>query len=105
METYFCNTRAAQDHPGARLLPKNHDDLVPCLHQFGIGQHTAAARKVLKSRPDQNQVIAGNSAAPSLADAATLTTPYSVSLSATLTMEQETHAQLRVFLTTPPRRQ
>ena len=86
METYFCNTRAAQDHPGARLLPKNRDDLVLGLHHFGLVQHTSAAQKVLKSRPDQNQVIAGNSATPSLADAVTLTTPYSVSRSATLTM-------------------
>ena len=50
------------------------------LHQFGLGRHTSASRKVLKACTDQLQVITGGCSAPSLAEAATLTAPYGVSL-------------------------
>ena len=71
---------------GFRL--EHRDDLGSGLHKFGIVQHTSASRKVLKVRSDQHQVIMGGSAAPSLADGATLAAPYGVSLSSTLAMAQ-----------------
>ena len=64
----------------------NHNDLGTGLHQFGLGQHTSATRKVLKDRSDQNQVFADGGAAPYLDDAATLTAPDGVSLPATMAM-------------------
>ena len=42
----------------------HQDDLGMGLHQFGLSQHTSAARKVLKARADQHQVIAGSGATP-----------------------------------------
>ena len=71
---------------GCRL--EHCNDLGSGLHKFGIVQHTSASRKVLKVRSDQHQVIMGGSAAPSLADGATLAAPYGVSLSSTLAMAQ-----------------
>ena len=55
---------------------------------------------MLKACAEQKQVIAGGGAALSLVDAATLTAPDGVSLPATLTMEQEANAWLRVVLDT-----
>ena len=78
----------------------HHIDLGMGLHQLGIGQHTYAAQNVLKDCADQHQVIMGNGAATSLADAATLTAPDGVSLPDTLAMEQGSHARLREVLVT-----
>ena len=63
-------------------------------------QHTPAARKVLKSRTDQHQVITGGGAAPSLADTVTLMAPYGVSFAATLSMVQGAHMRIRLVLVT-----
>ena len=70
------------------------------LHQFGLGQHTYATRKVLKARADQHQVIIGSGADPYLADTAKLMAPERVSLLAILAMKQGTHTLLRVVLVT-----
>ena len=68
------------------------------LYQFRLVQHTSSARKVLKARSDQHRFIAGDGNAPSLADAATLTAPYGVSLPATLSMVQGAYILMRVVL-------
>ena len=70
------------------------------LHQFRLVQHTSAARKVLKARIEQHQVIAGGGAAPSLSGASTLTAPDGVYLLSNLSMARGSHAQLRVVLVT-----
>ena len=70
------------------------------LYQFRIGQHTSAARKVLKASADQHQVIAVGGAAPSPAYTAMLTATDGVSLTSTLDMARGYHARLRVVLTT-----
>ena len=82
------------------LCLENHNDLGSGLHQFGTIQHTSAVRKLLKAQADQHQVITGRGTAPSLADAATLTAPDSISLPATLAMARGSHARLRVVLIT-----
>ena len=66
----------------------HRDNLGTGIHQFWIGQHTSAARKVLKARAEQHQVIAGCDAAPSLDDMAALMAPDGVSLPYTLSMAQ-----------------
>ena len=45
------------------------DDLSSGLHAFTLVQHTAARRKLLKTRADRHNLMAGGHAAPSLADA------------------------------------
>ena len=70
------------------------------LHQFGLGQHSSAAQKVMKARSDQHQVIVDGDAASSLEDAATLMAPYGVSFLSTMAMVQGAHARLRVVLFT-----
>ena len=69
----------------------HQDDLGTGLHQFGLGQHSSATQKVMTSRSDQHQVIAGGDAASSLEDAATLMAPYGVSLLSTMAMVQGAH--------------
>ena len=86
--------------PALGLRLEHRDDLGSGLHKFGLVQHNSAAWKVLKARDNQHQVIAGGSAAPSLADADTLTAPYGVSLPVTLAMAQEAYVRLRVVLAT-----
>ena len=82
-------------------FPMDHgEELGKSLHQFGMVQHTSSTRKVLKSRAEQHQVIAGGGTAPSLADAATLTATNGVSLPATMAMAQRAHAHMRVVLVT-----
>ena len=71
---------------GFRL--EHHKDLGLGLHKLGLVQNTSASRKVLKVRSDQHQVIMGGSAAPSLADTATLAAPDNVPLTTTLAMAQ-----------------
>ena len=78
----------------------HRDNLRIGLHQFRISQQTSAAWKVVKAPANQHQVIAGGGAAPSLADAATLTAPDGVSLSATLAMAWGSYLRLRVVLVT-----
>ena len=68
------------------FLLEHRDDLGLGLHQFGIGQHTSSAGNMFKARANKYQVIAGGGAAPSLADAATLTVPDGVSLPYNLAM-------------------
>ena len=70
----------------------DRDDLGTGLHQFGIGQHTTAARKVLKARADQHKVIAGGGYTPSLSDTVTLTAPDDISLPVTLAIVRGSHA-------------
>ena len=69
---------------GFRL--EHRDELGSGFHQFRLGEHTSAARKLLKSEADKYQVIVGGGAAPSLSDATTLTAPDGVSLPVTLVM-------------------
>ena len=45
------------------------DDIFLGLHAFTLGQHTAARRKLLKTRADRHNLMAGGHSAPSLADA------------------------------------
>ena len=78
----------------------HRDNLGMDLHQFGIGQNTSAARKVLKACDNQHQVITGGGAAPSQANVAMMMAPDGVSLQATLSMERGAHARLRVLLVT-----
>ena len=54
----------------------------------------------MKTQSDQYQVIVGGGATPSLADAATLTAPDSVTLTASLAMARRSHARLRLVLST-----
>ena len=82
--------------PGFHLNFRNN--LCTGLHQFGLGQNTSSAQKVLKARSNQKQVIAGGATAPSLDGIATLTAPDRVSLPATLAMTWGDHSQLRVCL-------
>ena len=69
----------------------NQGDLGTGLHPFGLGQHSSAAQKVMKSRSNQHQVIVGGDAASSLEDAATLMAPDGVSLPSTMAMVQGAH--------------
>ena len=66
-------------------------DLGIGIHQFGLGQHTSAARKMTKARADQHQVIAGGGAAPEL---------DGVSLPATMAISWRSHAGMSVVLVT-----
>ena len=70
------------------------------LHQFCLGKHNSAARKVLKAYSDQHQVIAGINGSPTMVDAAYLTVPDGVSLPVIVAMLQITHTCLRVVLDT-----
>ena len=83
---------------GFRLDHRNN--LGKGLHQFGLGQYTPAARKVLKVHANQHQVVVGGGTAPSPADVATLTASDDVSLSATMHMALRAHTWLRVVLVT-----
>ena len=78
----------------------HRDNLGTGLHQFGLGQHTLVAQKVLKACVDQHQVITGAGAATSLWDVAMLTAIYGVSLPSTLAMPWWGHLRLRVILVT-----
>ena len=51
------------------------DDFSSGLHAFTLGQHTAARRKLLKTRADRHNLMTGGHAAPSLADAEELVAP------------------------------
>ena len=84
--------------PGFHLNFRNN--LCTGLHQFGLGQNTSSAQKVLKARSNQKQVIAGGATAPSLDGIATLTAPDRVSLPATLAMARGDHTRLKVVLIT-----
>ena len=70
------------------------------LHQFCLDQHKFAARKLLKARINQHQVISDSSGTPTLANAAYLTVPDGVSLLEMVAMSQSYHARLRVVLDT-----
>ena len=50
-------------------------DLSSGLHAFTLGQHTAARRKLLKTREDCHNLMAGRHVAPSLADSEELVAP------------------------------
>ena len=76
------------------------NNLVTGLHQFGLGQHTSIAWKVLKACVGHHQIIAGSGDAPYIADAATLTVSDCVSLPYTLAMAQGNHQQLLLVLVT-----
>ena len=45
------------------------DDLSSGLHAFTLGHHTTACRKILKTRTDRHNLMAGSHTAPSLVDA------------------------------------
>ena len=83
-----------------RLCLNHRDYLGTGLHQFCLGQHTSAVRKILKARMDQNQVILGDGGSPNLADAAYLMVPNGLYLPETLTMAQSVHTHLCVVLDT-----
>ena len=51
------------------------DDLSSGLHALTLGQHIAAWRKLLKTRADRHNLMAGGHAAPSLVDAEELVAP------------------------------
>ena len=76
------------------------DNLGMGIHQFFLGQHTSAARKVLEVRFNQHQVIEDGGGAPTLSYATYLTEPYEVSFPETVTMERISHARLQVILDT-----
>ena len=77
-----------------RLLLNHRGNLKKGIHQFLLGQHTSAARKLLKGRVDQHQVITGSGGAPTLANADYLTAPNGVSLTETLDIACSTHMHL-----------
>ena len=68
------------------------------LHQFGLGQNTSAARRLLKARSGQQKFIAGGGSAPSLTDVIMLTSPDGVSFQTTMAIARGFHVQLRVVL-------
>ena len=54
---------------GLDFYLSSKDDLSSGPHAFTLGQHTAALRKLLKTRTDRHNLMAGGHAAPSLDDA------------------------------------
>ena len=58
----------------------HNDNLGTGVHQFCLGQHTSALRKIPKAPVNQHQDIAGSGGAPPLAGAPYLTTLDGVSL-------------------------
>ena len=83
---------------GLRLY--HGDDLGMGLNQLFLGQHTSSARKLLKYRIDQHQVIEGSGGAPTMADAAHLAAPDGVTLPETVAMARSLHTRPRVVLDT-----
>ena len=60
---------------GMDFCLSSKDDISSGLHAFTLGQHNAARRKLLKTRADRHNLMAGGHAAPSLADAEKLVAP------------------------------
>ena len=56
------------------------DDLSSGLHAFTLGHHTTACQKLLNTRVDRHNLMAGGHAAPSLADAEELVAPDGVTI-------------------------
>ena len=78
----------------------HRDNLGMGPHQFCMGQHTSTARKVLKARTNQHQVIAGGGSTLTMSDKAYVTAPDGVSLTGMVTMAHSTHMRLRIVLDT-----
>ena len=73
-----------------RAFNKAAADLSLGLHAFTLGQHTAARQKLLKTRVDRHNLMAGGHAEPSLADAEELVAPDGVTI---LTSHRQSSAQ------------
>ena len=73
------------------------DDLSSGLHAFALGQHTAAYRKLLKTRKDRHSLMAGGHAAPSLYDAGELVAPDGVTIPTTHGQSHGQHNRLRIL--------
>ena len=73
------------------------DDLSSGLHAFTLGQHTAARRKLLKTRADRHNLMAGGHAAPSLDDAEELNAPYGMPILTSHGQARGQHNRLRIL--------
>ena len=82
------------------FLIKQRDDLGMGTHQFFLGQHMSATKKILQYRVDQHHVIVGRGGSPTMADAAYLTTPDGMYLPETLAMVRRSKTRLQVVLYT-----
>ena len=65
---------------GLNFCLSSKDNLSSGLHPFTLGQHTAARQKLLKTRVDRHNLMAGGHAAPSLADAKELVAPNGMTI-------------------------
>ena len=83
-----------------RFCPEHSVNLGTGIHQFCLGKHTPASRKLLKTRVDQHQVIAGGSGPLNLANVVYLTATYGVPLHETLAIARSVHMRLPVVLDT-----
>ena len=83
-----------------RFCPEHSVNLGTGIHQFCLGKHTPASRKLLKTRVDQHQVIAGGSGPLNLANVVYLTATYGVPLHETLAIAHSVHMRLRLVLET-----
>ena len=73
------------------------DDLSSGLHAFTLGQHTAARRKLLKTRTDRHNLMEGGHAAPSLADAKELVPSDGVTIPTSHGQSRGQHNRLRIL--------
>ena len=73
------------------------DDLSSGLHSFTLGQHTAARRKLLKTRADRHNLMAGGHAAPGLADAEELVAPDGMTILTLHRQARGQHNRLRIL--------
>ena len=73
------------------------DDLSLGLHAFTLGQHTAARRKLLKTRADRQNLMAGVHVAPSLADAKELVAPDGMTIPTSHGQARGQHNRLRIL--------
>ena len=73
------------------------DDLSSGLHAFTLGKHTAARRKLLKTRADRHNLMSGGHAAPSLADAEELVAPNGMTIPTSHGQARGQHNRLRIL--------
>ena len=73
------------------------DDLSSGLHAFTLVQHTAARRKLLKTRVDRHNLMAGDHASPSLANAEELVASNGVTIPTSHEQSRGQHNRLRIL--------
>ena len=67
------------------------------LHAFTLRQHTAARRKLLKTRADRHNLMTGGHASPSLADAKELVAPNGMTIPTSHGQACGQHNTLRIL--------